>query len=213
MESMTRRDAMAGTAGLVGVLVGAATLAGQEESDKAGWRVFEPTDKILLYWWDWVYYGAHMHVDLYYYPGENKFCYEGTLDYAGIVKVAEGDLCVIKNDDGSFSVTGSCEIKIAGKKVASLDGKVTSRVDWGEGMWYLESYRFAVCGTNTFELKCDTWEAGTFKVKGKNDNPRVFLLKGGIAKNDDEKVRALGSIFEPRLGQVHPSTPPVRRVN
>ena len=217
MDNVTRREVIKGTAavGLVGVLASGGVLCAAQKGDEGGLRVFEPLDKILLYWWDWVYYGAHMHVDLYYttdnYTGE-KFCYEGTLDYAGISKNAKGDLCVTKNDDGPFSVTGGCEIKILGEKVASLDGKVTSRVDWGQGMWYLESYRFAVCGTNTNEMKCDMWEKETFKGegKGKDDNPRVFLLKRGIAASDGQKLRALISILEPRQGEVHPSTPPAR---
>jgi hypothetical protein len=214
METLNRREVIKGTAaaGLVGVLASGGMLGAQEKGGEAGLRVIEAQDKILLYWWDWVYYGAHMHVDLYYYPGEIKFCYEGTLDYAGITKIAEGELCVVKNDDGSFTVTGGCVIKIAGQKVASLDGKVTSRVNWGEGKWYLQSYRFAVCGTNTFELKCDTWEKNISEGKGKDSNPGVFLLKNGVAKDADEKLRAVVSIFEPRLGEVHPSTPPARHM-
>src|SRR5207302_352040 len=124
----------------------------------------------------------------------------------GLSKVAEGELCVIKDDDGSFTLSGRCEIKIAGQKVASLEATVTARVDWGQQMWHLEKYRFGVCGTNTFELKCKTWEGTGLQGKGKDEAPRVFLLKNGVAANDADRMRALLSIFEPRQGEVHPST-------
>lgn len=115
-------------------------------------------DKVLLYWWEFEYYGALLELDLFWYRNTSKFCLEGKLSYARIVKVGEGNLCVEQGQNGDFTCTAQAEIKVAGKKVAKFDARVTQNVDWNAGQWKLKEYDIEVCGSNTFELKCKVWK-------------------------------------------------------
>jgi hypothetical protein len=113
---------------------------------------------IVLWHWSYEYYGATIDVDFVYYPAENKFCLEGDLRYKGVIKIADGDVCIVKSDNGDIGLSVRAEIKIAGKKVAKMSGEGRWSLDWNAGKIHMRSYRFEVCGTNTFELKCKTWE-------------------------------------------------------
>jgi hypothetical protein len=114
-------------------------------------------DKVLLYVWNYEYYGAVLDLYLYWYRGTSKFCIEGKLTYARVVKVGEGDLCVEQDSSGDFKLTVKAEIKIGGRKVAKFDATVISNVDWNERVWKLKSYDIEVCGTNISQLRCKVW--------------------------------------------------------
>ena len=164
-------------------------------------------DRIVLWRWRYTFWGAVFEVDLVYYP-PHRFCYEGELTYAGVVKIADGELCVEQSENGSVRVHGDAQIKIFGKKVATAKGEVDFRVDYDAGYVYLDRYEFEVCGSNSVRMKCKDWDWS----RGRDalvDGDEVFIpLQGSRSESEfaNAFLFSLGRIVGPRARRIGTSS-------
>lgn len=131
--------------------------ASTEETDTdASGTTFADRSGLVLWTFSLCYY-ACLDISIVYYAPK-KFCAEAELSIGG-QSLGLGDSCVTQNSSGSFTLTGSDKIKVAGRTVAKAEYSMTFRVDYNSGDVVIEGYYFKVCGANGFQLKCQEWSA------------------------------------------------------
>ena len=104
-------------------------------------------------------YGSTITVKATYDTDKKQACLEAGLSWLHFFEPLTGNVCEQPQPDGTVIVTGHAEIAAFGRKAATAD--VALRLQALGTNFAVIGYSAKVCGSNTFTLKCRTWQGGT----------------------------------------------------
>jgi hypothetical protein len=116
--------------------------------------------EIELFSTGYEYLGAEVQVRVVFDSVPRTLCAEGTLAFHG-VKLALDRTCVVYGGEGdthSLSLARDITVNILGSRKPVARASVTISVRVVGGTPRLASWQINLCGSNTRELKCRTWE-------------------------------------------------------